>query len=231
MLAALEDAAVYEDTAVLLLVAAATPADVSDYAYVPPGHWGQLEHRVARDVGDRLNDFSDLHRFCVYAEIDAPEAGPAVGLRHEAQHAFQFNLYGPHFFYLESIMRRAMRRTGRMNEYSQIPSERDANRAAAAYAHARYPAEIGALAADVRFADLVGEPVAVADMLGETIESIWDYASRDEIDDQDAARRRLDEVVEEFAAAVRAWVPIDQAYRVRRDDGQPFLVEVEPALA
>ncbi len=231
MLAELEDAAVYQDTAVLLLVAGETPLDASDYAYVPPGHWGQLEHRVARDVGHRLNDFSNLHRFCAYSQIDAPEAGPAVGLRHEAQHAVQFNLYGPHFFYLESILRRAMRRAGRMSEYSQIPSERDANRAAGAYAHERYSADFEALAADARFADLVDHPRAVVDMLAETIETIWRYASPDDTDDEDAEGRRLGDVVEEFAAAGRAWVPIDPAYRVRRGDGQPFLVEVEPPCA
>lgn len=73
--AALDDAHVFEDTAILFLVAGTPPDGAVEYAYLPPGHWGVLESRVLRDVADQVTDFSDFHRLG-----DATAHGPGEGL-------------------------------------------------------------------------------------------------------------------------------------------------------
>ncbi len=227
--AALEDAGVFEDTAVLFLVAGEPPGDASEYAYLPPGAWGNLEARVLRDVGARLGEFSDFHRFGAYANLVAvPEGAIAVGLRHEAEHAVQFNQYGRDLFDLESILRRTMRRAGRMEHYTSTPSEREANRAASEYAHVRYADNIDAMAADERFRHLVEEPQPVANLLDETVATIWEYVDRAATDDEDTNRRSFGVVVPELKQGATEHVPFEPRHRVRRAEGQPFVVEIQP---
>jgi hypothetical protein len=223
--AALADAGVNEAASVLVLVAGAPPADAVEYAYLPPGDWGDLENRVLHDARDCLHEFGSLHRFGMYAELDAPTAATAVGLRHEAQHAAQYDQFGRKLFELESILRRAMRRAGRMDDYPQIPSEREANRAAGTYARARYAESVDALAADDRFRQFVEEPAAVADLLEETVEMIWQYVSPDDVDDQDDDCRTFGIVVPELKQAVLAWVPMDPRHQPARDRETPLLAE------
>lgn len=225
---ALTDAGVLEDTVVIYVVAGAPPDGAAEYAYLPPGHWGDLEHRVLRAVGARIHEAADFHRFAAYATpANAPDSALAVGLRHEVEHAVQFNRFGPHLFYLESILRRAMRRAGHMDDYAEIPSERDANLAAGVYARAHYAAELDLLRADPRFSGFLAEVETVADMLQETVAMIWRYATLDEIDEQDPDRRALGVVVPELADGMAHWAPIHERYRVRRAGDVPFVIEIE----
>lgn len=225
---ALEDAGVYEDTAVLLLVAGAPPtADVGDYAYLPPGTWGDLESRVLYDARDRLHEFSLLHRFAAYAEPrPAPPSGVAVGLRHEAQHAVQFNQYGHGLFALESIIRRAIRRRNRVDDYTLIPTERDANYAAGTYARARFADDVSALADDETHRRFVEEEQAVEHLVNETVAFVWDYVDQDETDDQDDDQRPYRLVVPELEQAAATWTPFEAQHRVRREGQQPFVVSI-----
>lgn len=224
---ALADADVHADSAILFLVTGLAPAGAAEYAYLPPGYWSELENRVLRDVGERLDDFSLLHRFGAYSESAyAIEAATAVGLRHEVQHAVQFNEYGPSFFELESILRRAMRRANRMGDYTLIPSERDANHAAAEYARARFSDHVGALAADPKLRHFVEAPETVADLLDETVEMIWEYVTGDDSDDQDSEQRPFNLVVPSLRQAVVDWTPIEPRYRVRRSNEEPFMIEI-----
>jgi hypothetical protein len=226
---ALADAGVFEDTAVLLIVDAAPPPTALEFAYLPPGDWGGLENRVLRDAGCQLFEFRSVHRFAVYGELTAaaPEATAAVGLRHEAEHAAQFDRHGPKLTYLESILRRAMARADRQRDYTRIPSERAANRVAGAFAQARYPEAIPALAADVRFSQFVTPAAVTTNLIDETTEMIWDYVDPDDIDDEDTRLRRPFRIV---VPALRAdaldWTPARPEGRVRRADHQPFVVLV-----
>jgi hypothetical protein len=224
---ALADAGVFEDTAVLFIVPGAPPPDAPEFAYLPPGDWGYLMNSVLRDVGDRLFEFRLVHRFAVYNELIAasPDAMAAVGLRHEAEHAEQFNRHGPSLFNLESILRRAMARAGCRHDYTRIPSERAANCAAAGFAQARYADAIPAIAADERFSQFVMPAAPATGLIDETIEMIWDYVSRDEIDDEDTPPQRpFGVVVPELRADALDWTPATPQSRVRRADDQPFAV-------
>jgi hypothetical protein len=199
-----------------------------EFAYLPPGSWGNLMNRVLYDAGGRIHEFSSLHRFATYSELpDAPEAGIAGGFRHEAQHAVQFNGYGHGLFDLESVLRLAMRRRNEMSDYHLIPAERDANRAAGTYVGANYADQVDLLAADDRFRHFVEDPQPVVNLVDETVETVWQYAEPDEIDDEDDEQRPFSVVVSEFREAAFAWTPIDPQYRVRRPDGQAFVIEIQ----
>lgn len=84
-----------------------------------------------------------------------------------------------------------MRRAGRMDDYTLIPSERDANRAAAEYAQSHYAGDVEVLAWDVRFRHFVETPTPVENLLEETVTMIWEYVDQNELDDQDDKRRPL----------------------------------------
>lgn len=226
--AALSDAGVSEAAAVLLLVAGTPPGGAVEYAYLPPGSWGDLEVRVLYDARDELHQFSHLHRFGMYSELDASVASTAVGLRHEAEHAAQYDRYGRALFELESILRRGMRRANRLDEYPQIPIERDANRAAGAYARANYADDIAALAADRRFRQFVEDPAAVGNLIDETVEAIWQYVPRTDVDDQDDEQRTFDVVVPELKQRALAWEPMEPEHQPARDDGVGLVVDVQP---
>jgi hypothetical protein len=224
---ALADADVFEDTAVMFIVDGAPPPGASEFAYLPPGDWGHLVNSVLRDAGDRLVEFMLVHRFAVYSELVAasPDATAAVGLRHEAEHAAQFDGHGPNLFTLESILRRAMALADRQSDYIRIPSERAANRAAGSFAQARYPDAVPTLAADERFNQFVTLAAPTTSLIDETVEMIWDYVSRDDIDDEDTPpHRTFGVVVPALRADALDWTPATPQGRVRRADDQPFVV-------
>lgn len=226
---ALEDAEVLEDTTILFVVTGNPPMGAAEYAYLPPGDWA-LEVRVLRDVGRQLEAFLHLHRFGAYSQVPrTSEAAIAVGLRHEVQHAAQFDLHGPGLLNLDSILRRVMSRAGRADDYRLIPMERDANRAANAYARDRYAADVDALGADPRFQQFVDESDPVVDLVQETADMIWNYTNESVIDDQDTHRRQLGAVVPELVLAAERWTPIDPRYRVKRAAAQPLVVQINPA--
>jgi hypothetical protein len=225
--AALDDAGIFEDTAILFIITGEPPVGAVEYAYLPPGAWGNLMNRVLYDAGLRIHEFNCLHRFATYSELpDAPEAGIAAGFRHEAQHAVHFNEYGHGLFNLESVLRLAMRRRDQMGDYHLIPTERDANRAAGTYVGANYADQVDLLAVDDRFRHFVENPQPVVDLLDETVETVWQYAEPDEIDEEDDEQRPFGVVVPELRDAAVAWTPIDPQYRVRRPDGEAFAIEI-----
>jgi hypothetical protein len=225
--AALVHAGVNEGAAVLLVVDADPQPSAVECAYLPPGDWGDLELRVLNDARDELHRFGSLHRFAIYGRVDAPTAATAVGLRHEAEHAAQYDRYGRALFELESILRRGLRRSNRLAEdYAQIPSERQANRAAGAYAVANYPRDVAALAANPRYQAFVAATAQVNDLVEETVAMIWRYVNTDEGDDQDDNRRTFGVVVPELKQSVLDWVPMPAQHQPTRDQGTPLVVEI-----
>jgi hypothetical protein len=218
--AALADARVPEHTAVLLLVPGYRER-ATEYAYLPPGGgpYASFEHRVLYDAESRLEEFADWHRFVAYAEAGLPTSALGVGLRHESEHAVQFNQHGHPLAALESILRRGMRRAGRGGDYVRMPAEIEANRAANEFARQNYLEDIEALEADERTRQFVQPLDPVADLVGETVAMIWNYVEPDDVDDQDEKGRSFAGVVAELEDEARAWVPIDPQYWVARPDG------------
>jgi hypothetical protein len=182
---ALSDAGIPENTTTFFVVAGSPEADEAEVVYIPPPHAWRTNYPLLERIGSqRLHEYDGLHRFGAYQEVDdAPRGAIATELRHEAQHAFQFKLFGPDFIELNQLLRDLVRTTGGAR-YEAIPSERDANRAAAEYAVERYPDDPEAMAGDERFRQYTVEVPAVEDLLGETVEMIWRLAGRDEMDER-----------------------------------------------
>jgi hypothetical protein len=184
-----------------------------------------------RAVGsDLLHEYDGLHRFLALTDVpDAPPGAIATELRHEAQHACQFNLYGPQFVDLDRILRDLVRVTGAVL-YEQLPSERDANAAARAFALDNCPDALERMGAgDSRFRQYTVEVEAIGDLLAETEEMIWHNGSRDQVDDHTG--RSLGEVVDELAADAARWhqrVADHGAVVVARTAAQLAVVEVAP---
>jgi hypothetical protein len=225
---ALEDADVDEATTALFRIAAAVHDGEAEVAYLAPPSPGRINYAAMQAVGsDVLHDYDGLHRFLAYVEIpDAPLSAIATELRHEAQHARQFNLYGPHFVDLDRILRDLVR-TGGAAAYEQLPSERDANAAARAFALEQYADDLARMTGDARFRQYTVEVDAADDLVGETLALIWENASRDQVDDPTG--RPLGDVVDELAGDVSDWhqrVADSGVVKVLRTAAQQPLVNV-----
>ena len=225
---ALAEADVAEHTVVLLLVPGQAPEGASEFAYLPPGHWRDLENSVLAAAEPELSTqpYSECHRFAAYANDTLPAGGLPVGLRHEAEHAAIFDRHGRPFAELESILRLTMKRARRNDDYSQIPSEREANRAARAFAETHYAEAISGLAADPRTQQFVSDVEQVPDVIGETAAMIWRYAEPEEIDEQDDDKRPFRAVVAELEQQARAKARIDPRYWQPRPNDVPIVVQL-----
>jgi hypothetical protein len=223
------DAGVPEEATVFFRVEGAPDSGQAEVAYVAPSDPGQLSYAVLQAVGGaRLYEYRGLHRFATFREIDASTGALAAGLRHEAQHANQFNRLGPHFVELDSILR-GLVGTNDVFGYEDIPSEREANLAAARFIHRRFHDDLEAMAEDSRFRQYTGDVVGVDDLLESTVAVIWQIASRDQPDAHTG--RQLGEVVDELEQSVRLWQEDVESGRIRslsRGDSQPAVVDVTP---
>ena len=227
---ALADAGVDETTTVLFRIAAPVPEGEAEVTYLPPPAPGRVNYAAMRAVGsDLLHDYDGLHRFLAFAEIpEASHGAIATEMRHEGQHAQHFNLYGQHFVDLDRILRDIVRASGAV-PYEQLPSERDANAAARAFALANYSDDLEWMAGDARFLQYTRDSARADDLLAETLKRIWENATRDQTDDHTG--RPLGEVVDELAADAARWhqrVADDGVALVERTAGQLAVVAVMP---
>jgi hypothetical protein len=211
--AALADAGIQERNCILFLVdgepplVGEPPKRAAEYAYLAPSGLpaGELNNAVLRDAYPMLDSYTNLHRFASYTSIpDAPRGAVAVGLRHETEHAAQWERLGHALTELESILREAMRRAGDLARYGSIPSEREANRAAYAYGVA-IGADVEAMRTDERFCQFVEAAAEVDDLWAEMVAMLWTYVREPEIDDQDNAKRPFGEVIPELTRQAAAW--------------------------
>jgi hypothetical protein len=112
---ALADAGVAATTTTLFLVVGRPQAGEAEVVYIPPPHLWRDNYPVLARLGSALlHEYDGLHRFAAYQEVEeAPLGALATELRHEAQHAHQFNRYGPDFVELNPAPPRPCSRDGR----------------------------------------------------------------------------------------------------------------------
>ena len=171
---ACRDAGIEPGTCVVWVVDARRPEGATPIAYLHPAGKVRADTvQVFRAIGaERARAFEGAaHRFAVWRRLPGlPE--PALGpmLRHELAHAVRWETSGPAFYEADERLRA---RSGG-NAYAQLPTEREANAAAAAYAQqALSQIELAELASVAELAELLAaEPPA--DVVGETLALLGD---------------------------------------------------------
>ena len=169
LMRACRDAGVDADTCVVWIVDAARPDGSTPLAYLQPD--GRVESdtvRVFRAVGaERARVFEGAaHRLAVWRRLPGlPATALGPMLRHELAHAVRWERSGPAFYAADERLRAGADAAA----YAGLPTEREANAAAAAYAHrALSPVELAELQSVPELAGLLAA-APPADVVGETL--------------------------------------------------------------
>jgi hypothetical protein len=177
LLRACRDAGIEPETCVVWIVDASRPEGATPIAYLhPAGIVRDDTVQVFRAVGaERVSRFeASAHRLALWRHLPGlPE--PALGpmLRHELAHAVRWEESGTAFYEADERLRAAV--DGRT--YAQLPTEREANAAAAAYARGSLSqVDLAALATIPELADLLAAE-APADVVGETLALLGEAAA------------------------------------------------------
>jgi hypothetical protein len=201
LMRACRDAAIEPATCVVWIVDAPRPEASTPIAYLQPaGAVRRDTVQVFRAVGaERARPFEgSAHRFALWRHHPGlPEAALGPMLRHELAHAVRWEKSGTLFYEADERLRVAAGGSA----YAQLPTEREANAAAAAYArHTLKRVELAELAATPELAgllaasppaDVVRETLA---LLGEDVEIVRAYL-------EPQPQGAVIEVVEPVAAA------------------------------
>ncbi len=127
---------------------------------------------VFRAVGsERVNPYHlTAHRLAIWRELPGlPDAALGPMLRHELEHARRWERSGTEFYEADERLRASVGRAG----YAQLPTEREANAAAAAYARRTLStAQLAKLQTCGEFTDLLAADAAPADVVAATLELI-----------------------------------------------------------
>jgi hypothetical protein len=168
------DAGIDAEACAVWIVDATRPDGSTPIAYLQPA--GAVRHdtvQVFRAVGaERAGAFAGAaHRFAVWRHLPGlPESALGPMLRHELAHAVRWEQSGTSFYEADERLRAA----AGARAYPQLPTEREANAAAAAYArNTLTPVELAELATIPELAAmLAAEPPA--DVVGETLALVGD---------------------------------------------------------
>jgi hypothetical protein len=137
LIAACTDADVDPACVVAFVLGSRRPEGTTPLAYLNPAGSVQPDTvAVFRAVGaKRAEQYAGhAHRLAVWGELPGfPEHALGPMLRHELEHARRFERSGPRFFEVDDLLRSAVRAAGG-HGYAWLPSELEANAAAAAYA-------------------------------------------------------------------------------------------------
>jgi hypothetical protein len=197
---ACRDAAIDPDTVVVWIVDASRPPGSTPIAYLhPAGKVRDDTVLVFRSIGAERARASEglAHRVAVWRQLpDLPATALGPMLRHELAHAVRWEQSGSAFYEADERLRAAVDGSA----YAQLPTEREANAAAAAYArHALSRLELAELELVPDLSDLLAaEPPA--DVVGETLALLGE-----EVDVAPAGlERRPDGLVVELVAPVPA---------------------------
>lgn len=168
LMLACRDAGIEAGTCVVWIVDARRPEGSTPIAYLHPG--GSVRDdmvQVFRAVGAGHADaFKGSHRLAVWRELpDLPEPALGLMLRHELAHALRWEQSGTSFYEADERLRAA----ADSSTYPRLPTEREANAAAAGYAqHALSQDELAELASIPELADLLVAE-APTDVVAETL--------------------------------------------------------------
>jgi hypothetical protein len=135
-----DDAGLDRRDCVIFLVKARMPRGRAEAGYYRPGgpdgphDW--LSPSVIRHVPpETLERYEHRHRVAIWSEIPgAPYALVDPLLRHELEHAAQWQRHGRSFSDLDGYLRDVLDARSDFQRYLRLPSEREANLAAATYA-------------------------------------------------------------------------------------------------
>jgi hypothetical protein len=226
------DADLKQRACVVILVADRMPTDGSEATYYRPGgpdrpHDHLKELVLRRTHPDVLNRYEWRHRVVIWAEI--PGAPPEILgplLRHELEHARQWQQYGRVFVELNTELREAHASAGVPGGYERMPAERAANLAAAAYAALHLApetiAEICRLPAYRQFVDQGAEPLE-GDVLTLTARQLLELAGATPAG---LSPDQWEADLQSQAAAMRSWA--SRVLLDENDDQMPDLVVTQP---
>lgn len=172
---ACEDAGLEPRAWVVWIVDATRPSGTTPVAYLQPA--GDVKPDtvfVFRAVGSERVDPYRLtaHRLAIWRELPGlPDAALGPMLRHELEHARRWERSGTAFYEADERLRASVGRSG----YAQLPTEREANAAAAAYARRTLnTSELAELRACGEFADLLADAPAPPDVVAATLALVGD---------------------------------------------------------
>lgn len=167
---ACEDAGLDPRAWIVWIVDAVRPAGTTPIAYLQPA--GEVRSNtvlVFRAVGSERVDPYRLttHRLAIWRELPGlPDAALGPMLRHELEHARRWERSGTAFYEADERLRTSVGRSA----YAQLPTEREANSAAAVYARRTLSApQLTELQACGEFADLLAGEPAPADVVAATL--------------------------------------------------------------
>jgi hypothetical protein len=167
---ACEDAGLDPRAWVVWIVDALRPAGTTPIAYLQPA--GEVRPDtvlVFRAVGsERVHRYRlRAHRLAIWKELPGlPAVALGPMLRHELEHARRWERSGTVFYEADERLRASVGRAG----YPQLPTEREANAAAGAYARRTLSApQLAELQACGEFADLLADDPAPADVVAATL--------------------------------------------------------------
>jgi hypothetical protein len=167
---ACEDAGLDARAWVVWIVDSVRPAGTTPTAYLQPA--GAVKPDtvlVFRAVGPERVDRYRLtaHRLAIWRGLPGlPDAALGPMLRHELEHARRWERSGTAFYEADERLRASVGRSG----YAQLPTEREANAAAASYAlRTLATSELAELRACGEFADLLADNPPPDDVVKATL--------------------------------------------------------------
>lgn len=138
-----DDAGLDRRDCAIILVKARMRSGAAEAAYYRPGRsdgpHDELVPSVLRSVPpDVLERYESRHRVAIWSDIPgAPYVLLDPLLRHELEHAAQYQRHGRPYSDLDGHLRDVLEAHANPARYLQLPSEREANLAATSYASAR----------------------------------------------------------------------------------------------
>jgi hypothetical protein len=176
LIAACGDAGIDPASVAVFVVGSRRPEGTTPLAYLhPAGRVRSDTVAVFRAVGAERAErhAGSAHRLALWGELPGfPEHALGPMLRHELEHARRFEQSGPRFFEADDLLRAAVRAAGGLG-YASLPSEVEANAAAAVYAgRVLAPGQLAELRAVPDCAALLDGEAPPADVVEETLASL-----------------------------------------------------------
>jgi hypothetical protein len=223
---ALTDTVLAPRNCVVILLKSRAPRWAAAAGYLHPAGFdrpqGLLKPAIMRHVPSAVLDrYRDRHQLAMWALVPRlPVAFLELLLRHELQHADQWRRYGRPFIELDGALRQVWDVDRNSARYLELPSEREANLASAAYAERMRPRAKQRLRRHRRYRHLTDEavPALENDVLTLTVQALRQAMEAGLKADPELSE---DDLVE-LEQAARRWPP--DALRGLDDDHADLVV-------